>query len=73
MRVGMGMIKNEYGVWHVRRKVPKGLEVATARVMDVPKERVSWLKETLGTKDEKQAVNRQGVSHAIGARSRVAV
>src|SRR6202035_4367716 len=55
MRVGMGMIKNEYGVWHVRRKVPKALEVATARVMGVPKERVSWLKETLGTKDEKQA------------------
>jgi integrase len=55
MRVGMGMIKNEYGVWHVRRKVPKALEVATARVMGVPKERVSWLKETLGSKDEKRA------------------
>ena len=54
-RVGMGLIKNEHGVFHVRRKVPKGLEVATARVMGVPKERVSWLKETLGTKDEKQA------------------
>ena len=39
----------------MRRKVPKRLEVATARVMGVPKERVSWLKETLGTKDEKQA------------------
>ena len=47
MRVGMGLIKNDYGVWHVRRKVPKALEVATARVMGVPKERVSWLKETL--------------------------
>src|ERR1700682_3799477 len=55
MRVGMGLIKNEHGVFHVRRKVPKALEVATARVMGVPKERVSWLKETLGTKDEKQA------------------
>ncbi len=55
MRVGMGLIKNEYGVYHVRRKVPKALEVATARAMGVPKERVSWLKETLGTKDEKQA------------------
>jgi hypothetical protein len=55
MRVGMGMIKNDYGVWHVRRKVPKALEVATARVMGVPKERVSWLKKTLGTKDEKRA------------------
>src|SRR4030081_1503127 len=55
MRVGMGMIKNEYGVWHVRRKVPKALEAATARVLGAPKERVAWLKETLGTKDEKQA------------------
>jgi hypothetical protein len=55
MRVGMGLIKNEHGVFHVRRKVPKALEVATARVMGVSKERVSWLKETLGTKDEKQA------------------
>jgi hypothetical protein len=55
MRVGMGLIKNEHGVFHVRKKVPKALEVATARVMGVPKERVSWLKETLGTKDEKQA------------------
>jgi integrase len=51
----MGLIKNEHGVFHVRRKVPKVLEEATARVMGVPKERVSWLKETLGTKDEKQA------------------
>jgi integrase len=55
MRVGMGLIKNEHGVFHVRRKVPKALEVATAKAMGVPKERVSWLKETLGTKDEKRA------------------
>jgi len=55
MRVGMGLIKNEHGVYHVRRKVPKALEEATATVMGVPKARVSWLKETLGTKDEKQA------------------
>jgi hypothetical protein len=55
MRVGMGLIKNEHGVYHVRRKVPKALEAATATVMDVPKERVSWLKETLRTKDEKRA------------------
>jgi hypothetical protein len=51
----MGLIRNEHGVWHVRRKVPKALEAATARIMDVPKERVSWLKETLRTKDEKRA------------------
>jgi hypothetical protein len=56
MRVGMGLIKNEYGVYHVRRKVPKGLEAATATVMGVPKERVSWLKETLGTKAKQAKV-----------------
>jgi hypothetical protein len=54
-RIGMGLIKNEHGVYHVRRKVPKGLEEATATVMGVPKPRVSWLKATLSTKDEKQA------------------
>jgi hypothetical protein len=55
VRIGMGLIKNEHGVYHVRRKVPKGLEEATATVLGIPKSRVSWLKETLGTKDEKQA------------------
>ena len=55
MRVGMGLIRNEHGVFHVRRKVPKALEAATATVMGAPKERVSWLKETLGTKEEKRA------------------
>jgi integrase len=55
VRIGMGLIKNEHGVYHVRRKVPKALEEATATVMGVSKTRVSWLKETLGTKDEKQA------------------
>jgi hypothetical protein len=50
MRFGMALIKNEHGVLHVRRKVPKGLEVATSRVMGAPKERVSWLKETLRNK-----------------------
>jgi hypothetical protein len=55
VRIGMSLIKNEHGVYHVRRKVPKGLEEATATVLGVPKSRVSWLKETLGTKDEMQA------------------
>src|SRR5262249_42857221 len=56
MRVGMGLIKNEHGVWQVRKKVPKRLEVATATVLGKSKERVSWLKETLRTKDKKQAI-----------------
>jgi hypothetical protein len=29
----MGLIKNEHGVYHVRRKVPKALEAATATVL----------------------------------------
>ena len=55
MRVGMGLIKNEHGVWHVRKKVPKALEAATATVIGASKPRVSWFKETLRTKDQKQA------------------
>jgi len=51
----MGLIKNEHGVWHVRKKVPKSLEAATATVIGASKPRVSWLKETLRTKDPKQA------------------
>ena len=54
-RFGMGLIKNEHGVYNVRRKVPKRLEEATARVTGSAKARQSWLKETLGTKDEKRA------------------
>jgi len=55
VRVGMGLIKNEHGVYHVRRKVPKRLEEATARVIGASKARQPWLKETLRTKDEKRA------------------
>ena len=55
MRVGMGLIRNEHGVWQVRKKVPKRLEAATATVLSNGKPRVSWLKETLRTKDKKQA------------------
>ena len=55
VRIGMGLIKNEHGVYHVRRKVPKRLEEATARVTGASKARQPWLKETLRTKDEKRA------------------
>jgi integrase len=55
VRVGMGLIKNEHGVYHVRRKVPKHLEEATARVTGAPKARQPWLKRTLRTKDHKRA------------------
>jgi hypothetical protein len=53
--VGMGLIKNEHGVWCVRRKVPQRLEEAVARVQGASKERQPWLKRSLRTKDEKRA------------------
>jgi integrase len=51
----MGIIKNEHGVYQVRKKVPKGLEEAVARLTGADKPRVSWLKKSLGTKDQRQA------------------
>jgi integrase len=55
VRVGMGLIKNEHGVWCVRRKVPKHLEEAVATVLSASKSRQPWLKRSLRTKDEKRA------------------
>jgi integrase len=55
VRIGMGLIKNEHGVYHVRRKVPKHLEEATARVTGAAKARQPWLKQSLRTKDQKRA------------------
>jgi hypothetical protein len=55
MRISMNVIKNEHGVFHVRKKVPKKLEEATATVMGSFKHRVAWLKKSLGTKDLKAA------------------
>jgi hypothetical protein len=55
MRISMNVIKNEHGVFHVRKKVPKKLEEATATVMGSSKQRVAWLKKSLGTKDRKAA------------------
>ena len=43
MRISMSIIKNEYGVFHVRKKVPKKLERPTASVMGSSKDRVVWL------------------------------
>ena len=55
MRVGMGLIKNDHDVWYVRRKVPKHLEEATARITGASRARQVWLKRSLRTKDEKRA------------------
>ncbi|HWM46180.1 MAG TPA: site-specific integrase [Xanthobacteraceae bacterium] len=51
----MGLSKNEHGVYHVRKKVPKKLEAAVPRVLGLDRERVSWLKRTLNTKDLREA------------------
>jgi integrase len=53
--VSMTIIRNEHGVYNVRKKVPKKLEEATATVTGVSKKRVSWLKRSLKTKDLREA------------------
>jgi integrase len=55
MYVGMGLTKNEHGVWVVRHKVPARLQEAVARVLDNGKERQTWLQKTTGTKDRGEA------------------
>jgi integrase len=55
MRISMGIVRNQHGVFHLRKKVPKKLEEAVAVVTGSSKPRVAWLKKTLGTKDVKAA------------------
>ena len=55
MRISMGIVRNQHGVFHLRKKVPKKLEEAVALVTDTTKPRVAWLKKTLNTKDHKAA------------------
>jgi len=55
MRVTMGILKNEHGVYYVRKKVPQGLQEATAQVRGKGRERQTFLKKSLGTKDLKEA------------------
>lgn len=55
MRISMNIIRNNYGVYHLRKKVPKKLEEAVAIVTGSAKLRVAWLKKTLATKDHKAA------------------
>ena len=57
-RISMSIIKNEHGVFHVRKKVPKRLEEATATVMGRSKDRVAWLQRSLKTKDSREAKRR---------------
>ncbi len=55
MRISMGIIKNEHGVYHLRKKVPNTLAQAVAGITGSSKPKVSWLKKSLGTKDLKTA------------------
>jgi hypothetical protein len=55
MRALMGLIKDRHGTYHAQRKVPERLRAAVARVLDQGKERQSFLKKSLGTKDLKAA------------------
>jgi integrase len=55
VRVGMGLIKNEHGVWCVRKRVPARLQEAVATVQGAARGRQAWLKQSLRTKDEKHA------------------
>src|SRR5229473_3383489 len=55
MHVGMGLIRNEHGVWIVRIKVPARLQVPVACVLDNGKERQAYLQKSTGTKDRAEA------------------
>jgi hypothetical protein len=54
-RVSMGLIKNEHGVYVVRRKVPPRLEEAVAQLLSRGKARQPWLQKSTGSKVEREA------------------
>jgi integrase len=51
----MGLMRDRHGTYYARKKVPERLQAAVARVLDQGKERQSFLKKSLGTKDLKTA------------------
>jgi integrase len=58
MRVSMGLLRNEFGVYFMRRKVPTRLQQAVAQVLGESKQRRTWLKKTLATKSLPDAKRR---------------
>lgn len=50
----MGIIKVK-GTYYARKYIPAELQAAVARVLERPKARVSWLKRSLHTKDQREA------------------
>jgi integrase len=55
VRALMGLMKDRHGTYYARVKVPERLQAAVARVLDQGKDRQSFLKKSLGTKDVKAA------------------
>jgi hypothetical protein len=55
MKAMNGVSKDRHGTYYVRKKVPKGLEEATAQHLGNGKDRQVFLKRTLGTKDLREA------------------
>jgi hypothetical protein len=55
MYVGMGLRKNEHGVFVVRTPVPKHLQEPVARVLSNGKDRQAYLQKSTGTKDKTEA------------------
>jgi hypothetical protein len=51
----MGLMKDRHGTYYARQKVPARLQAAVARVLAQGKDRQSFLKKSLGTKDLKAA------------------
>jgi integrase len=51
----MGLMKDRHGTWYARVKVPDRLQEAVARVLDKGKDRQTFLKKSLGTKELKAA------------------
>lgn len=55
VRALVGTMKDRHGTYYARVKVPERLQAAVARVLDQGKDRQSFLKKSLGTKDLKAA------------------
>jgi len=55
MPIAMGLLRNEHGVYYVRKKVPRRLERAVAQVLGKRKERQTFLKQSLRTKELHEA------------------
>ena len=55
MQAWMGTVRNRFGVYAARKKVPKHLQRAVAKLLGNEKDRQVWLKKSLGAKDLRTA------------------